>query len=84
MLQDQAAGSARRVDATNRRDRMDKLSELSVFVQVADSGSYAGAARALGITPSAVGKTIVRLEEQLEVRLFHRNTSPAACTSRPG
>ncbi|MGE7417678.1 LysR family transcriptional regulator [Methylobacterium tarhaniae] len=60
---------------------MDKLSELSVFVQVADSGSYAGAGRALGITPSAVGKTIVRLEEQLEVRLFHRNTRNITLTA---
>ncbi|WP_162596121.1 LysR family transcriptional regulator [Methylobacterium sp. 17Sr1-1] len=53
---------------------MDKRSGLSASVQVADSGFYAGAARALGITPFAAGKTIVRLEEQLEIRLFHRNT----------
>lgn len=53
---------------------MDKLAELTAFVQVADSGSYAAAARALGLTASAIGKTIVRLETKLGVRLFQRNT----------
>ncbi|KMO42744.1 hypothetical protein VQ02_02135 [Methylobacterium variabile] len=60
---------------------MDKLAGLSVFVQVADSGSFAAAARALGLTASAVGKTIARLEEQLEVRLFHRNTRSLSLTA---
>ncbi|MGE7417910.1 LysR family transcriptional regulator [Methylobacterium tarhaniae] len=60
---------------------MDKLAGLSVFVQVADSGSLAAAARALGLTASAVGKTIARLEEQLEVRLFHRNTRNLSLTA---
>lgn len=53
---------------------MDKLTELAVFVQVADSGSYTAAARAIGLTASAIGKTIVRLEAKLGVRLFQRNT----------
>ncbi|TGE02722.1 LysR family transcriptional regulator [Methylobacterium nonmethylotrophicum] len=60
---------------------MDKLAGLSVFVQVADSGSFAAAARALGLTASAIGKTIARLEEQLEVRLFHRNTRSLSLTA---
>ncbi len=60
---------------------MDKLAGLSVFVQVADSGSYAAAARVLGLTASAVGKTILRLEERLEVRLFHRNTRSLSLTA---
>lgn len=53
---------------------MDRLTELAVFVQVADSGSYTATARAIGLTASAIGKTIVRLEAKLGVRLFQRNT----------
>nr|WP_276604823.1 LysR family transcriptional regulator [Nannocystis sp. RBIL2] len=47
---------------------------LNVFVQVAASGSFAGAARELGISPSAVGKSITRLEERTRVRLFERTS----------
>lgn len=60
---------------------MDKLVELRVFVQVADSGSYTAAARALGLTASAIGKTIVRLETKLGVRLFQRNTRSIRLTA---
>ena len=60
---------------------MDKITGISVFVQVADSGSYVAAGRVLGQTASSVGKTIVRLEEKLGVRLFHRNTRSISLTS---
>ncbi|WP_448682647.1 LysR family transcriptional regulator [Pseudomonas nicosulfuronedens] len=53
---------------------MDSLNGLRVFLQVADTLSFAQAARLLGLSASAVGKSIARLEERLGVRLFHRST----------
>ncbi|MGX1164146.1 DNA-binding transcriptional LysR family regulator [Bradyrhizobium sp. USDA 372] len=59
---------------------VDRLSGISVFVQVADSGSFARASEQLGLTRSAVGKTIARLEERLGVRLFNRTTRAQSLT----
>lgn len=53
---------------------MDKLNGITVFVQVADSRSFVAAGRLLGVSASAVGKSIARMEEKLSTRLFHRNT----------
>lgn len=53
---------------------MDKLNGITVFVQVAESRSFVAAGRLLGVSASAVGKSIARLEEKLGARLFHRNT----------
>ncbi|WP_312708806.1 LysR substrate-binding domain-containing protein [Stenotrophomonas sp.] len=53
---------------------MDSISALLAFVRTAEAGSIVGAARALGLTASAVGKRLVRLEQDLGARLFHRTT----------
>jgi len=53
---------------------LDKLNGITVFVQVAESRSFVAAGRLLGVSASAVGKSIARLEEKLGARLFHRNT----------
>lgn len=53
---------------------MDKLTEMSVFTEVARRGSFSAAARQLGLSPSAVSKLITRLEERLGARLFNRTT----------
>jgi DNA-binding transcriptional LysR family regulator len=53
---------------------MDKLHGLMAFVKTADLGSFATAGRVLEISPSAVGKAVARLEQQLGVRLFQRST----------
>lgn len=53
---------------------MDKLTAFDAFVQSAETGSFVAAGRKLGLSASAVGKAVVRLEQRLEVRLFHRNT----------
>ncbi len=45
-----------------------------------DSGSYAAAGRVLGVSASAIGKAIVRLEERIGVRLFHRNNRSIGLT----
>ena len=46
----------------------DRLSGVFTFVQAAEAGSFALAAQRLGVTRSAVGKSIARLEEQLGVQ----------------
>jgi DNA-binding transcriptional LysR family regulator len=53
---------------------MDKLNGLMAFVKTADLGSFVGAARVLGISASAVGKAVGKLEKQLGVRLLQRST----------
>ncbi|XXF77243.1 LysR family transcriptional regulator [Myxococcaceae bacterium GXIMD 01537] len=58
----------------------DRLSGIAVFVQVAEAGSFALAAKRLGLTRSAVGKGIARLEQRLGVRLFHRTTRSQSLT----
>ena len=50
------------------------LEELRTFVRVAALRSFGGAARELGLSPSAVSKQIRTLEERLGVRLLHRTT----------
>ena len=59
---------------------MDMLKEMSVFVQVADSGGFASAARALGLTTSSVSRQVSRLEAHLGGRLLHRTTRAVALT----
>jgi DNA-binding transcriptional LysR family regulator len=53
---------------------MNEITGLPVFVQVAEMQSFVAAGRILGISASAVGKSIARLEERVGVRLFHRST----------
>ncbi|WMD21652.1 LysR family transcriptional regulator [Achromobacter seleniivolatilans] len=60
---------------------MDSLSGISVFVLVAETRSFSEAGRVLGVSPSAVGKSVARMEERLKVRLFHRSTRHIALTS---
>ena len=47
---------------------------LGVFADVAREGSFSGAARRRGITPSSVARQIDMLEAQLEAPLFLRST----------
>ncbi|MBX8575682.1 LysR family transcriptional regulator [Pseudomonas cichorii] len=48
--------------------------ELQVFVSVIESGSISAAAEQLGQTPSAVSRTLSRLEAKLETTLINRTT----------
>lgn len=50
------------------------------FVTVAQSGSFTAAALALGITGSALSKSIVRLEARLGIKLLHRTTRRVSLT----
>jgi DNA-binding transcriptional LysR family regulator len=60
---------------------MDSLGSLGVFVQAAETRSFTVAAQQLGVSPSAVGKAISRLEDRLGVRLFHRSTRSITLTA---
>lgn len=60
---------------------MDSLSGFTVFVQVAETRSFVAAGRLLGVSASAVGKRVARLEEKLGVRLFHRSTRSVTLTA---
>lgn len=53
---------------------MDHLGGIGFFVRAAEAGSFAEAARRLGVTPSAVSKAVSRLEDRLGVALFRRST----------
>jgi DNA-binding transcriptional LysR family regulator len=51
---------------------MDNYSQMLAFMWANEHGNFSAAARANGLTPSAVSKLITRLEDRLQVRLFHR------------
>jgi DNA-binding transcriptional LysR family regulator len=53
---------------------MDRFSGLMAFVRTADLGSFVASGRVLGLSASAVGKAVTKLEQQLGVRLFQRST----------
>jgi len=50
------------------------------FAHTARGGSFAAAARALSGTPSAIAKSVARLEDTLGVKLFHRTTRQVSLT----
>ncbi|SYZ52929.1 LysR family transcriptional regulator [Xanthomonas arboricola pv. juglandis] len=63
------------------RNAVESLSGFVVFVQVAETRSFVAAGRLLGVSASAVGKRVVRLEDKLGVRLFHRSTRSVTLTA---
>ncbi|KPA93750.1 LysR family transcriptional regulator [Pseudomonas asplenii] len=50
------------------------LGEMAIFVKVVETGSFSEAARQLGSSPSAVSRSIARLEKALATRLLQRTT----------
>lgn len=53
---------------------MDKLEAMNAFAKVVSLGSFTEAARALGLTRSAVSKAVMELEHLLGARLLDRTT----------
>ena len=53
---------------------MAQRTEMEILLSVVDHGSFSAAARALGYTPSAVGKRVHQLEQRLKVPLLVRST----------
>lgn len=54
--------------------------EMRTFCAVAESGNFSAAARRLQLTRSAVSKSIRKLEDELQARLFHRTTRRISLT----
>lgn len=55
--------------------------DMVVFATVAEQGSLSAAARALGLTPSAVSRIIARTEQRLGTRLLLRTTRAITFTA---
>jgi DNA-binding transcriptional LysR family regulator len=63
---------------------VDSLQALRAFVAAADTRSFKAAGQGMGLSSSAIGKSIARLEAQLAVTLFHRTTRTISLTEAGG
>jgi len=59
---------------------LERLTGLIAFARAGSLGSYTAAARSLSISPSAVSKSVQRLEQQLGLPLFTRTTRSLTLT----
>ncbi|QLG89155.1 LysR family transcriptional regulator [Chitinibacter bivalviorum] len=59
---------------------MDALRRMAIFARVVELGSMNAAAKALGMTPSAVSQHLSKLEAQHNVTLLHRTTRKLTLT----
>ena len=59
---------------------LERLTGLFAFARAASLGSYTAAARSLWISPSAISKSVQRLETHLGVSLFTRTTRSLTLT----
>ena len=59
---------------------LDRLTGLIAFARAASLGSYTAAARSLSVSPSAVSKSVQRLESRLGLTLFNRTTRSLVLT----
>jgi len=59
----------------------DRARALEIFATVMREGSFSAAARLLGLTPSAVARSIDRIEARLGVRLLLRSTRALTLTA---
>ncbi|MDB5983666.1 MAG: transcriptional regulator, LysR family, partial [Pseudomonas sp.] len=57
------------------------LNDIALFVQVVRSGSFAEAARRLGLPPNTVSRRVQQLEAHLGTRLLQRSTRKLTLTS---
>ncbi|MCU5772523.1 LysR family transcriptional regulator [Erwiniaceae bacterium BAC15a-03b] len=60
--------------------RRTNISDIIAFTTTVETSSFAGAARALGLSRSAVAKAVGRIETRLGVRLFNRTTRSLSVT----
>lgn len=59
---------------------MDRLTSLTVFVRVVDSGGFSAAARRLNLSTTMVSNHVQALEERLGARLLNRTTRKVSLT----
>jgi len=59
---------------------MDRFSAIQIFVKVAETGGFAAAARAQGLSPPGVTRAVAGLEARLGTRLFVRTTRSVRLT----
>jgi DNA-binding transcriptional LysR family regulator len=59
---------------------VDLVTQMRVFVRVAEAQGFTAAARQLSVSKSVVSKYIGELEDRLGVRLFHRTTRHLSLT----
>jgi DNA-binding transcriptional LysR family regulator len=63
------------------KSNLESLRGIVVFVGAVQAGGFAAAGRNLGVSASAVGKAVSRLEARLGVSLMHRTTRSLALTA---
>lgn len=62
-------------------DGVDRARALEIFTAVVDLSSFSAAGRQFGLTPSAVSRTVDRIETRLGVRLLLRSTRTLTLTA---
>ncbi|OWV78240.1 LysR family transcriptional regulator [Rhizobium sp. R635] len=56
------------------------LNDILIFMAVVDAGSFVGGGQAMGLSRSAAGKAVIRLEDRLGARLLTRTTRSLSLT----
>lgn len=59
---------------------VERLTGLIAFARAASLGSYTAAARSLAVSPSAISKSVQRLEQHFGLKLFSRTTRSLTLT----
>ncbi|MBY5363844.1 LysR family transcriptional regulator [Rhizobium leguminosarum] len=57
------------------------LNDILVFMAVVDAGSFIAGGQAMGLSRSAAGKAVIRLEDRLGARLLNRTTRTLSLTN---
>ena len=59
---------------------IENLKPMAVFAKVAETGSFSGAAKALGMSAPVVSQHISQLEKRLDTALIYRSTRSLSLT----
>ena len=59
---------------------MDTLTSMKVFANVVEAGTYAAAARQMGLSKAMASKHVMHLEQRLNARLLNRNSRHLSLT----